>query len=63
MIVENMVKCYYFGAYNSLPVHLDNRETVILLLGKVPTDGLGDTSITKEGQYFIDITKSKNKIC
>ena len=58
-----MVKCYYFGVDNSLPVHVDNRETVILLLGKVPTEGLGDISITKEGEYFIDITKSKNKIC
>ena len=37
----------------SSSVHIDNKKNVILILGKGPTGGLDDTSLTAEKEYAI----------
>ena len=43
-------------------VHTDNRKKYILVLVEGPTGELDDTSITAEGKYSVNITRSRNKI-
>ena len=40
-----------FGVDMSSSVHVDNKMNNILILGKVPTQGLDDTTSTAEAQY------------
>ena len=47
---------------NSSP-HIDNKRKDILILGKVPTQGLGEHSLTAEKLYSINFTKENIKIC
>ena len=47
-----------FGADMSSSVHVDNKETDILVLGKGPTQGLDGTTLTAEAKYTINFTKS-----
>ena len=42
----------------SLSVHVDNKKKDILILGKGPTKGLDDTTITAEIKYHISFTQS-----
>ena len=38
-------------------IHIDNKGKYILILGKGPTQGLGEHSLTAEKMYSINITK------
>ena len=40
----------------SSPVHFDNKNKNILLLGEGPTQGLDDTILTAESKYPINFT-------
>ena len=48
---------------NSSSVHTDNSKKNILIIGKGPTDGLDDTAITAEVDYFINFTEQQKKSC
>ena len=41
-----------FGVDMSSSVHVDNKKKDILILGKGPTQGLDDTSLTAEKKVF-----------
>ena len=47
---------------NSYP-HIDNKGKDILILGKGPTQGLGEYSLTAEKIYSVNFTLTKNKFC
>ena len=51
------------GVDNSSLVHIDNMKKVILVLGKGPTQGLHDTTIRAEAEYFISFSRSQRKFC
>ena len=38
-------------------IHVDNEGKDILILGKGPTQGLGDNSLTAEKMYSINFSK------
>ena len=42
--------------------HIDNKKKVILVLGKVPTQGL-ESTLTAEKMCSITFTLTKNKFC
>ena len=44
-------------------IHIDNKEKDILILGKVPTQGLGEHSLTAEKMYSINFTVTRKKFC
>ena len=52
-----------FGADMSPPVHIDNKQKDILILGKNPTYGLNDTELTAEKEYSINFTEQHKKFC
>ena len=52
-----------FGAGIRSPVHIDNKKKDILILGKGPTDGLHDTTLTAEKEYSLNFTEQQNKFC
>ena len=43
-----------FVADMSSSMYIDNKKKDILILGKVPTDGLGDITLTTENKYSIN---------
>ena len=47
----------------SSSVHLDNKKKDNLILGKGPTEGLGEHSLRTEKMYSINFTKRYTKIC
>ena len=47
----------------SSSVLIDNKEEDILIIGKGPTQGLDDTSLTGEAQYLIKFSRSNRKFC
>ena len=47
----------------SSSVHIDNKNKDILILGIRPTQGLDDTTLTAEIEYFINFSRSRIKIC
>ena len=47
----------------SFSVHTDNKGKDILILGKVPTQGLGEHSLTAEKLYSINFTDHRKKCC
>ena len=47
----------------SSSVHVDNKGKDILILGKGPTQGLGEHSLTAKKMYSINFTVTKNKFC
>ena len=51
------------GVDNSSSEHVDNINKDILILGKNPTDGLDDTTITAESEYSISLTETRNVFC
>ena len=52
-----------FGAGINSSIHIDNKGKDILILGKGPTQGLGEHSLTAEKIYSINFTLTKNKFC
>ena len=44
-------------------LHVDNKEKDILILGKGPTQGLGEHSLTSEKMYPINLPANKGKNC
>ena len=48
-----------FGTEMSSSVHIYNKRKYILILGKDPTDGLDDTALTAEAEYFINFSKQQ----
>ena len=43
--------------------HIDNKGKDILVLGRTPTQGLGENSLTAENIYSINFTVTQNKFC
>ena len=43
--------------------HIDNKRKDILILGRGPTQGLGEHSLTAEKMYSIDFTVTNKKFC
>ena len=52
-----------FGADMSSSPHIDNKGKDILVLGKGPTQGLGENSLTAEKMYSINFTVPQKKFC
>ena len=44
-------------------VHVDNKGKDILILGKGPTQGLGEHSLTAEKIYSVNFTDNGEKYC
>ena len=51
-----------FGADMSSSIHIDNKGKDILVLGRVPTQELGENSLTAEKMYSINFTVTKKEI-
>ena len=51
-----------FGVGMSSSVHIDNKRKDILILGKGPTQGLGENSLTAEKMYSIDFSATKKNL-
>ena len=47
----------------SSSVHIDNKNKDILILGKGPTQGLDDTTLTAEAPYSINFSRPNRKFC
>ena len=47
----------------SSSVHVENKGNDILILGKGPTQGLGEHSLAAEKMYSINFTENKEKYC
>ena len=52
-----------FGVDISSSMHIDNKEKVILILGKCPTQGLNNTTLTAETLFSINFTRPGIKFC
>ena len=50
-----------FGVDISSCVYIDNKNKDILILGKGPTQGLDDATLTAEAQYSINFSRSNRK--
>lgn len=57
------VQLCFSGVGNSLSVQTDNKEKKVLVFAEGSTAGLDDTTITVEATCYVNITKSRNKIC
>ena len=44
-------------------VHIDDKKRDILILGKDPTQGVDDTTLTAEAQYSVNFSRSNRKFC
>ena len=47
----------------SSSVHIDNKNNDTLILGKGPIQGLDNTTLTAEAEYFINFSRSQRKFC
>ena len=52
-----------FGVGMSSSVHIDNKKADILILGKGPTQGLGEHSLTAEKMYSINFSAIGRRFC
>ena len=52
-----------FGVDMNSSVHVDNKGKDILILGKSPTQGLGEHSLTAEKMCSINFSKNNTKFC
>ena len=52
-----------FGVDMNSSIHIDNKGKYILILGKGPTQGLGEHSLTAEKMYSINFRVTKKKFC
>ena len=50
-----------FGVDMGSSVHVDNKGKDILILGKGPTQGLGEHSLTAEKTYLVNFTDNGDK--
>ena len=57
---KNVIKS---AAGMSSSVDIGNKKRDILILGKGPTDGLGNTTLPAEKYYCINFTKQQKKFC
>ena len=53
----------FFGVDMNSSIHVDNKGKGILILGKGPTQGLGEHSLTAEKIYPINFIENKEKCC
>ena len=53
---------HIFGVDSSLLVHTEGRNQGILVFVEEPTDGLGDTKMTMEANYSVNISTSRKSI-
>ena len=44
-------------------VHVDNKKKEILIIGKGPTQGLGENSLTAEKMYSINFMVKRKRFC
>ena len=51
------------GVDTSSSVHIDNKKKDILTPGKGPTQGLDNTPLTAEKEYFTNFTEQQKKFC
>ena len=51
-----------FGAEMISSVYIDNQMEDILILGKVPADGLDDTTLTSEKDYSTNFSEQQNLV-
>ena len=49
------------GAGMSSPAHIDNKNKDILILGKGPTQGLDDTTLTAVAKYSINFMQPRKR--
>ena len=61
--VVNGQNVIIFGVDMNSSVHVDNKGKDILILGKGPTQGLGEHSLTAEKMYSINFSKDNIKFC
>ena len=47
----------------SSPVHTNNKNENILILGKQQTKGIDNTSLTAEAEYFFNFSRSEKIFC
>ena len=47
----------------SSSVRIDNKKKDVLIIGKGPTQGLGENSLSAEKMYLISFTKVNTKFC
>ena len=52
-----------FGVEMNSSVHIDNKGKVILILGKGPTQRLGEHSLTTEKVHSVNFTDHRKKCC
>ena len=52
-----------FGVDMNSSVRIDNKKKYILILGKGPTQGLDDTTLTAEKEYAINFSEQQEKFC
>ena len=52
-----------FGVDMSLSVHIDNKNRDLSIIGKGPTQGLDDTTLTAEAQYSINCSIPQRTFC
>ena len=52
-----------FGVDMTSALYIDNKKKDIKILGKGPTQGLDDTTLTAEAQYSITFSRSNRKCC
>ena len=52
-----------FGADMSSSPHIDNKGKDIVILGKLPTQGVGENSLTAKKMYSINFTVTEKKFC
>ena len=52
-----------FELYSSSSVHIDKKKKNILVLGRGPTQGPDDTTITAEAGYSINFLRWGRKFC
>ena len=63
MVVLDCSFVVIFGVDMSSSVHVDNKGKDILILGKCPTQGLGEHSLTAEKMYSVSFTDLRKKCC
>ena len=63
MVVILVTKVIIFGEDMSSSLHIDNKKKYILILDKLLTQGLDDTTLTAENQYSIIFTEEQKKFC
>ena len=61
--VVNGQNVIIFGVDMNSSVHVDNKGKDILILGKGPTQGLGEHSLTAEKMYSVNFTDNGDKYC